>query len=163
MQGEAATRGLQPFGAVATFGGVLQLFRGFVIILGGLQALGGFGDTPVSPQRRRLETASNVGPGVTAATSNTAHPQKSPALQRPNWEPHFPLGWVHSALAYGGFWGKMMEKQVRARYSCSVYGTGRIHCATPRSVNYHRAINRAEKGPRAPAGPSPTPPGPFWH
>lgn len=44
---------------------------------------------------------------------------------------------------------KKKKRKVRARYSCSVYGTGRIHCATPRSVNYHRAINRAEKDPRA--------------
>lgn len=31
--------------------------------------------------------------------------------------------------------------------SCSVYGTGRIHCEGTLSVNYHRAINRAEKEP----------------
>lgn len=31
--------------------------------------------------------------------------------------------------------------------SCSVYGTGRIHCESSTSVNYHRAINRAEKEP----------------
>lgn len=31
--------------------------------------------------------------------------------------------------------------------SCSVYGTGRIHCHSKLSVNYHRAINRAEKEP----------------
>lgn len=31
--------------------------------------------------------------------------------------------------------------------SCSVYGTGRIHCHSKISVNYHRAINRAEKEP----------------
>lgn len=31
--------------------------------------------------------------------------------------------------------------------SCSVYGTGRIHCESTLSVNYHRAINRAEKEP----------------
>ena len=31
--------------------------------------------------------------------------------------------------------------------SCSVYGTGRIHCESSLSVNYHRAINRAEKEP----------------
>lgn len=31
--------------------------------------------------------------------------------------------------------------------SCSVYGTGRIHCHNKISVNYHRAINRAEKEP----------------
>lgn len=33
--------------------------------------------------------------------------------------------------------------------SCSVYGTGRIHCEQSRSVNYRRAINRAETDPRA--------------
>lgn len=34
------------------------------------------------------------------------------------------------------------------RDSCSVYGTGRIHCEQSRSVNYRRAINRAETDPR---------------
>ena len=28
-----------------------------------------------------------------------------------------------------------------------MYGTGRIHCESSLSVNYHRAINRAEKEP----------------
>lgn len=32
--------------------------------------------------------------------------------------------------------------------SCSVYGTGRIHCEQSQSVNYRRAINRAETDPR---------------
>ncbi|CAJ1054860.1 Hypothetical predicted protein [Xyrichtys novacula] len=38
-----------------------------------------------------------------------------------------------------GYWGD--------NDSCSVYGTGRIHCESSLSVNYHRAINRAEKEP----------------
>ena len=45
--------------------------------------------------------------------------------------------------------------------SCSVYGTGRIHCESTLSVNYHRAINRAEKEPRIPRlslDPPPAPP-----
>lgn len=33
--------------------------------------------------------------------------------------------------------------------SWSVYGTGRIHCEQSRSVNYRRAIHRAETEPRA--------------
>ena len=38
--------------------------------------------------------------------------------------------------------------QAGERDSCSVYGTGRIHCEQSRSVNYRRAINRAETDPR---------------
>lgn len=37
-----------------------------------------------------------------------------------------------------------------------MYGTGRIHCGQSRSVNYRRAINRAETDPRAsPERPTP--------
>lgn len=39
--------------------------------------------------------------------------------------------------------------------SCSVYGTGRIHCEQSQSVNYRRAINRAETEPRVPQSTSP--------
>lgn len=38
--------------------------------------------------------------------------------------------------------------QAGERDSCSVYGTGRIHCEQSQSVNYRRAINRAETDPR---------------
>lgn len=47
-----------------------------------------------------------------------------------------------SIVCDGHAWGE--------HYSCSVYGTGRIHCENTLSVNYHRAINRAEKEPRGP-------------
>lgn len=47
----------------------------------------------------------------------------------------------------------------RERDSCSVYGTGRIHCEQSRSVNYRRAINRAETDPRVSREHS-SPPGP---
>lgn len=43
--------------------------------------------------------------------------------------------------------------------SCSVYGTGRIHCEQSRSVNYRRAINRAETEPRVPPSAPPLLPG----
>lgn len=71
--------------------------------------------------------------------------------------PFFPVAVARPGALGSCSWGIWVEmrgekRQVRARYSCSVYGTGRIHCATPRSVNYHRAINRAEKDPRAPRG-----------
>lgn len=39
--------------------------------------------------------------------------------------------------------------------SCPVYGTGRIHCEQSQSVNYRRAINRAETDPRVPRSSSP--------
>lgn len=42
----------------------------------------------------------------------------------------------------------LQGRQPRERHSCSVYGTGRIHCEQSRSVNYRRAINRAETDPR---------------
>lgn len=41
-------------------------------------------------------------------------------------------------------------RQAAERDSCSVYGTGRIHCEQSQSVNYRRAINRAETDPRVP-------------
>lgn len=41
--------------------------------------------------------------------------------------------------------------------SCPVYGTGRIHCEQSRSVNYRRAINRAETDPRVRRSSSPLP------
>lgn len=43
-------------------------------------------------------------------------------------------------------WGGRLRRW-RDNDSCSVYGTGRIHCESSLSVNYHRAINRAEKEP----------------
>lgn len=42
----------------------------------------------------------------------------------------------------------MQGPKAGERDSCSVYGTGRIHCEQSRSVNYRRAINRAETDPR---------------
>lgn len=49
--------------------------------------------------------------------------------------------------------------QAGERDSCSVYGTGRIHCEQSRSVNYRRAINRAETEPRVPRSAPPLLPG----
>lgn len=50
----------------------------------------------------------------------------------------------------------------RERDSCSVYGTGRIHCERSRSVNYRRAINRAETDLRGSQEHSSPPLAPWW-
>lgn len=52
-----------------------------------------------------------------------------------------PYSFLPLLLSIGRFgWGET--------HSCPVYGTGRIHCEKTLSVNYHRAINRAEKDPQ---------------
>lgn len=110
----------------------------------------GSGSSPGSPERRhRGEHPPSLGHSRIIFPINN------------NRSPFFPRRRSEAGPSVSGsrswrIWVEIQEgwkkSQERARYSCSVYGTGRIHCATPRSVNYHRAINRAEKDPRAPRG-----------
>lgn len=51
-------------------------------------------------------------------------------------------------MAVGAGRAAVLGMPAREPDSCSVYGTGRIHCEQSRSVNYRRAINRAETDPR---------------